>query len=61
MAGWRLMSGIDWSALDTVAAIVGVEDPEAWIFGLATIRDWHLRKAHEAQSDGDGADQLDGH
>ena len=61
MAGWRLMSGIDWAAMDTVAAMVGVEDPEAWIVGLTTIRDWYLRKAADAnQREDDGPDQLCG-
>jgi hypothetical protein len=36
---WNLMGGLDWSALGTVADLLGVEDVERWIYALVQIRD----------------------
>lgn len=38
--GWQVMSGLDWNALEITAEHIGVEDPDLWIVGLVTIRDW---------------------
>ena len=55
-----MMGGcIEWAALDTVASVIGVDDPDAWLTGLMTIRDWQLRKvaADAAESDSEGVDE----
>lgn len=36
---WNLMGGLDWAALDKVAALLGVEDDEALLHQLVAIRD----------------------
>lgn len=37
---WNLMRGLDWQAIDTVAALIGAEeDLEMLIHDLATLRD----------------------
>ena len=41
---WRLMGGIDWLALDTVAEIIGFKDIELLIAQLGAIRDFHGRE-----------------
>lgn len=33
------MGGMDWQALPTVAAMLGIEDVETWIVQLTVIRD----------------------
>ncbi len=38
------MGGMDWTALELVAEMLGVRDIESWIADLATIRDWHNRR-----------------
>lgn len=48
--GWKLMGGeIEWSALDTIAALVGAEDVEVFIRGLLEIRA-RQAKVSEAQA-----------
>ena len=34
------MGGLDWAALPTVAAMLGIEDIEPLVVRLTTIRDW---------------------
>ena len=44
-AGWKMMgSGLQWEALDVTAEVIGVDDPDVWIAGLTTIRDWFEAK-----------------
>lgn len=35
------MGGLQWEALETVAALLGIEDIESFVVRLAAIRDWH--------------------
>ncbi len=35
---------IDWAALDLIAEILGVVDPEALVMDLVTIRDHQLKE-----------------
>lgn len=35
------MGGLDWAALETVAALLGVEDIEPFVVRLVAIRDWN--------------------
>jgi hypothetical protein len=39
------MGGLEWDALDMMAEMFGVRDIESWIADLATMRDWHNRRA----------------
>lgn len=39
------MGGVEWDALDMVAEMLGVRDVESWISDLATLRDWHRKRA----------------
>lgn len=34
------MGGLDWQALETVAAMLGAEDVESLVVRLVAIRDW---------------------
>jgi hypothetical protein len=34
------MGGMEWAALDTVAALLGIEDVEPFVVRLIAIRDW---------------------
>jgi hypothetical protein len=42
---WNLLSGLDWQGLELVAEMFGVRDVESWIDDIATLRDWHNRRA----------------
>jgi len=42
---WNLMVGLDWQEFELVAEMLGVRDVESWITDLATLRDWHNRRA----------------
>lgn len=42
---WNLMGGkIDWAALEIIAEMLGVVDPEALVMDLVTIRDYQLKE-----------------
>jgi hypothetical protein len=42
---WNILGGLEWRGLDLVAEMFGVRDVESWIADLATLRDWHNRRA----------------
>lgn len=47
---WNLMGGeLNWAALDPVCELLGCDDPERLVRGLAQIRD-HYRKVSDAQA-----------
>ena len=58
LMGWRMMGGIEWPALDVVAEVVGVQDPEIWLHGLTIVRDRLMDavKQDEAEPDEGGFD-----
>ena len=41
MRAWNLMGGMDWAALPVVVDLLGVDDVEGLVDGLAAIRDHH--------------------
>lgn len=42
---WNLMGGeLNWTALDTLADLLGIRDPEAWIMQITIIRDSFQRE-----------------
>jgi hypothetical protein len=40
IAGWRIMGGLQWEALEIAADMTGVEDFELWLYGLTIVRNW---------------------
>lgn len=40
LKAWNWMGGLEWAALETVTDVLGINDIEALIEDLTTIRDW---------------------
>jgi hypothetical protein len=37
---WNMLGGLEWNGIDRVADMLGIEDRDALVLGLITIRKW---------------------
>jgi hypothetical protein len=40
IVAWNMLGGLEWAGIDRVADILGIDDREALVAGLITIRKW---------------------
>jgi hypothetical protein len=41
---WNMLGGLEWHGIDRVADMLGIDDRDALVLGLITIRKWQANQ-----------------